>query len=79
MFVKLRNIENVCKSCPCKAGKLHGLIKRRILMNAFFKFQFNYCPVIWMFRSCLLNNKIHKLHKGSLIIIKKSDFFGAPY
>ena len=26
-------------------------------MNAFFKAQFNYCPVIWMFHSRSLNNK----------------------
>ena len=25
-----------------------GIRKRRILMNAFFKSQFNYCPMIWM-------------------------------
>ena len=34
------------------------LPKRRILMNAFFKAQFNYCPIIWMFHSRCLNNKI---------------------
>ena len=34
------------------------LQKRRTLMNAFFDSQFNYCPVIRMFRSTDLNNKI---------------------
>ena len=25
--------------------------ERRIVMNSFVKFEFNYCPFIWMFRS----------------------------
>ena len=33
------------------------LTKRRILINAFFDSQFNYCPLIWMFRSCNLNKQ----------------------
>ena len=42
------------------------LPKRRILMNAFFKAQFNYCPIIWMFHSRCLNNKINRLHESFL-------------
>ena len=45
------------------------LPKRRILMNAFFKAQFNYCPIIWMFHSCCLNNKINRLHERCLRMI----------
>ena len=45
------------------------LPKRHILTNAFFKVQFNYCPVVWMFHSCSLNNKINQLHKHCLCII----------
>ena len=43
------------------------LPKKRILMNAFFKAQFNYCPSIWMFHT--LNNKINSLHERCLRII----------
>ena len=32
-------------------------------MNAFFKVQFNYCPIIWMFHGRFLNNKINRLHE----------------
>ena len=39
------------------------LQKRRILINAFFNSQFNYCRVIWMFHSRALNNKINRLHE----------------
>ena len=47
------------------------LPKRRILMNAFFKAQFNYCPIIWMFHSRSLINKINRLHERCLRIIYK--------
>ena len=40
------------------------LPKRRILMNAFFKAQFIYCPIIWMFHNRCLNNKINRLHES---------------
>ena len=53
------------------------LPKRRILMNAFFKAQFNYCPAVWMFHSRSLNNKINRLHERCLRIIyndKHSNF-----
>ena len=53
------------------------LKKRRSLMNAFFDSQFNYCPVIWMFHSRSLNNKINRLHERCLRIIysdKNSSF-----
>ena len=53
------------------------LTKRRILMSAFFEFQFHYCLVIRMFHSRLLNNKIIRKHKTYLTIIhnkKKSNF-----
>ena len=35
------------------------LPKNRILINAFFTIQFNYCTAIWMFHSRSLNNKIN--------------------
>ena len=50
------------------------LPKRRImkrLMNAFFKAEFNYGPVIWMFHNRNLNDKINRLHERCLIIICK--------
>ena len=53
------------------------LPKRRILMNANFKAQFNYCPAVWMFDNHSLNNKINRLHERCLIIIyhdKHSNF-----
>ena len=53
------------------------LPKKHILMNTFFKAQFNYCPAIWMFHSRTLNNKINRLHERCLRILyndKLSNF-----
>ena len=54
-----------------------NLSKRKILMNAFFKSQFIYFSVIWMFHSRIINKKISRLHKRCLRIIccdKQSSF-----
>ena len=40
--------------------------KLRILNKAFIESQFGYCPLIWIFHSRTLNNKINKLHERSL-------------
>ena len=40
--------------------------KRRTLMKAFIESQFNYCPLIWMFHSRTLNNKINRIHERAL-------------
>ena len=38
-------------------------------MNAFFKSQFSYCPLSWMFHSRTLSNKVNRSHKRCLHII----------
>ena len=46
-------------------------------MNAFFKSQFSYCPLVWMYHSRANNNKINRLHEPCLRIIysdKQSSF-----
>ena len=46
-------------------------------MNSFFTSQFNYCPLVWMFRSRTMNNKINHLHERCLCIVysdKTSSF-----
>ena len=40
--------------------------KRKILLSAFFNSQFSYCPLIWMFCSRSLDNRISRPHKRSL-------------
>ena len=66
---------NVCALARVTSGM--SLSKKRTLMNAFFKSQFNYCPLIWMCHSRENNNKINRLHERCLRIIyndKRSSF-----
>ena len=50
-----------------------NISKRRILMNSFFNLKFNYCPLVWMFHSRSINNKINRLRERVLRIVY-SDF-----
>ena len=73
------HITNICKKAN---SKLHALArvsnlmnkdKLRILMKAFIESQFPYCPLVWMFHSRTLNNKINKLHERALRLVYKGD------
>ena len=69
-FVSDLSFENhVTSLCKKASQKLHALArishytdlnKRRNLMKAFITSQFSYCPLIWMFYSRNLNNKINQ-------------------
>ena len=54
-----------------------GTTKKRILTNAFFKSQFNYCPLVWMCCNRSFITKINRLHERCLQMVyndKKSNF-----
>ena len=68
----------------CKKGnqKLHALAriskymsfeKRKLIMKTFVEFQFNYCPLVWMFHNRTLNNKINRLHERALRIVYQNQ------
>ena len=42
-------------------GPFMNISKRRIFMNSFFDSHFNYCPLVWMFHSHSINNKINRI------------------
>ena len=42
--------------------------KRRTIMKSFVTSQFSYCPLIWMFHSRRLNNKINSINERALRI-----------
>ena len=51
--------------------------KKRLIVNAFFYSQFNYCQLVWMYHNRTNNNKINRLHERCLRLIyndKKSIF-----
>ena len=45
-----------------------NLAQSRLIMNAFIFSQFWYCPLVWMFHSKKLNNRINNVHERALII-----------
>ena len=47
--------------------------KKKVLMKAFIESQFGYCPLIWMFHSRRVNNKINHLLGRSLRIVYKDS------
>ena len=49
--------------------------KRRVIMNAFTTSQFSYCPLVWMFHSMILNNRINKIHEKALKLVYKNETF----
>ena len=66
------HIDEICKKASQKLYALARIApsicicKYRTLINAFFKSQFNYCPLIWMCCNRSLNNKRDRLHQQSL-------------
>ena len=67
--------ENVCKNASLQLSALSrvapfaNLPQKKILFNAFFQSQFSYCPLVWMYHSKTLNNKINRLHERCLRLI----------
>ena len=77
------HVSNTCKKANWKINALGRIAsfmninKSHILMNSFFRSQFNYCPLIWMFHSRTNNRKINRLCERCLRIMyddKQSSF-----
>ena len=72
-------ITSLCRKARKKLSVLARLSnfmctnKKRVLMKAFIESQFSYCPLILMFHSRGVNNKINHLHERSLRIVYKDN------
>ena len=75
------HINRTCKTSSTKLNALSKIsyymdpLKRRLLVNAFFTSQFNYCPLTWMFHSRKWNNKINRLHERFIRLIYSDRIF----
>ena len=67
--------QHISSICSTDSKKLHALgriatfmsfNKRRTLLKAFIESQFNCCPLLWMFYSRTMNNKINRIHERAL-------------
>ena len=56
-----------------KLSNMSTFPKLRMLTKSFFESQFSYCPLVWMFCSRTLNNRINKLHERVLRILYRDD------
>ena len=81
---KLSFENHVSSLCKKASQKLHAvarvinfmdLAKRKSLMKAFIISQFfvHYCPLIWMFHSRQLNNRINKIQERTLRLVYKDN------
>ena len=76
-------INNICKKASQKLNAISRITpymdfdKRKLVVNAFFSSQFNYCSLIWMCHNRTYNNKINRLHERCLRLIynDKQSFF----
>ena len=74
------HVFSLCKKVGNKPSVLARLSnfmsfkQRHILLKTFIEFQFGYCPLIWMFHSRRVNNKINHLHECSLRIVYKDNY-----
>ena len=55
--------------CSSKTYPLYGIGKKAYAYECIFSSQFNYCSVIWICYSRVLNNKIDRLHERCLRLI----------
>ena len=73
------HVSSLCKKAGRKLSVLFRLSsymnvkQKRTLMKSFFESQFGYCPLVWMFYSRGVNNKIDHLHEQALRIIYKDN------
>ena len=64
----LKNANSKLKALA-RATSYMDIRKRKLLLNAFFNAQFNYCPLIWMLHNRCNNNKIKYFHGRCLQLI----------
>ena len=54
--------------CLCKNNSLHEYTEAKNKYEVFCNFSICYCPLIWMFHSRRLNNKMNSIHERTLRI-----------
>ena len=68
------HVTNICKKASQKVhalARISGFMSQNkliIVMKAFILSQFNYCPLVWMFYSKEVNNRINHIHERALRI-----------
>ena len=71
------HMKNLCNKASLKLHALSRVSqsmssnKIKIIMKAFILSQFNYCPLVWMFYSREINNRVNRIHERALRLAYK--------
>ena len=69
------HLRTLCKKVNQKVSALARVVqilpfhKRHLIMKTFIESQFSYCPLVWMFCSNTMNNKINHIHERALRLV----------
>ena len=72
------HLNTVCKKANLKLHALNRICRflppeqHVLIMNAYIKSLFNYCPLVWMFCYRLIMHKMNKIHERSLRLLLKN-------
>ena len=75
----IEHASSLWKKTSQKLNALSGIAscvtfdQRRLIFNSFITLHFSYCPIVWMFHSRKLNERINHIHERVLRIVYK-DF-----
>ena len=82
METKLKFDSHVTTLCNKASNKLHALSRvskymkfnqRKTILASYIISQFGHCPLVWIFHSRKLNNRINRLHKRSLQLVYQDE------
>ena len=74
-----KHVEDLCKKANKKWHALArlsnymDLVKLKLLMDAFIKSQFSYCPPVWLSHARTINSKVNKIRERALQIACKDS------
>ena len=66
------HVSSLCKKASQKLNALSRIAscmtfdQRRLILNSFITSHFSYCPIVWMFHSRKLNERIKHIHERAL-------------
>ena len=69
------HLRTLCRKVNQKVSALARIVpilpfpKRHLIMKTFIESQFSYCPLVWMFCSNTMNNKINHIHERALRLV----------
>ena len=69
------HLKTLCKKANQKVSALARIVrilpfqKRRLILKTFIESQFSYCPLVWMFCSRKMNNKMNHLQERALRLV----------